>query len=74
MGKRVELTPRDRECMAALATKVRTMSLAQIARTWWPMAADPLRAARFRIADLAMRGYLIVERAPVHPELDFQFS
>lgn len=71
MGRHVQLTGRDRDLSAVLAAKVRIMSDDQIARTWWHMAEDPKRAARVRIMNLARSGYLVIERAPVHPELDF---
>lgn len=62
-------TERDLEIFDALTKRVRVLSLAQIARTWWPTAKDATRVAENRLRVLAGENLLQIERAPAHPEI-----
>ena len=66
---RSDLTPRDRALLDTLTQRVRVLSLAQVARTWFSGAAEPLRNAERRLRGLAARG--LVERfvMSARPEL-----
>lgn len=59
------LTDRDREILLTLTHKVRLLSLAQIARTWWPSAMP--ETARTRLA--ALPHFLTRLKLNAHPEL-----
>ena len=62
------VTPRDREIVATLALRVRVLSLAQIARTWWePEVAGG--SVRERLRHLVRAGWLSTLRPNLHPEL-----
>jgi hypothetical protein len=61
----MELTDRDREILLTLTQKVRLLSLAQIARTWWPSASPA--AARNRLA--ALPSLVARLKLNAHPEL-----
>jgi hypothetical protein len=63
------LTDRDLDILTTLTTKVRVLSLAQVARVWWPLCDDPDAAARQRVAVLRRRGLVAVAEMAVHPEL-----
>lgn len=65
----LELRPRDEDVLHTLATKVRILSLDQIARTWWPHARDPAAAARRRLEALAESDLLTFEPLWARPEL-----
>lgn len=68
----VQLTPRDHELFDALTRRVRLLSLAQVARTWWPQASRPARAAETRLRALAEDGLIGLSRELAHPELDLE--
>ena len=66
------LTARDREILETLARCVRTLSLEQIARTWWPDTDDVatrLRRTRSRVRDLVRARLVVQTNALAHPEL-----
>lgn len=60
-GARVHLCPRDVEILDTVVRRVKVLSVAQVARTWWPEAAGA-GAARKRIRLLARAGYVRVVR------------
>lgn len=66
---RSDLTPRDRELLDTLTQRVRVLTRAQVARTWYAQTAAPERNADRRLRDLAARG--LVERfvMSARPEL-----
>src|SRR5262249_41145157 len=68
----VILTKRDLEILEALTKRVRVFSLQQIARTWWSGSANSGRVAENRLRILAAEDLLQIERAPAHPELEFE--
>lgn len=65
----MELQPRDRDILQVLTQRVRTLSVAQVARTWWPQRSQSLRQAQQRTATLAEEGLLELAYLPAHPEL-----
>jgi hypothetical protein len=69
MTQRFTLTRRDEEILTALTLRVRFLSLAQIARTWWSQASQPEAAAQARIKLLRRAGLLQSFHAMAHPEL-----
>ena len=69
MTQRFTLTMRDEEILTALTLRVRFLSLAQIARTWWSEASQPEAAALARIKLLRRAGLLQPFHAMAHPEL-----
>ncbi len=62
---RLELTDRDRDYLGAVSSKVRTFTLEQMARTWWPAARTGRALAHARLTTLAEEGLLLLERRPV---------
>lgn len=66
---KLEPTSRDREVIEALTRRVRLLTLAQIARTWWPEATGPLTLARRRLDRLAAAGYLESADRLARPEI-----
>lgn len=66
--KRMMLTPRDLEILDTLTLRVRYLSLAQIARTWWTDAKDPLANARERLKILQREGLITRFTAMARPE------
>ncbi len=58
---RVYLGQRDLEILDTLVRRVKVLSVAQVARTWWPEAAGA-NAARKRIRQLARAGHVRVVR------------
>lgn len=62
------LTRRDVEILTILTRKVRVLSIAQIARTWWGQALHPIQAARARLQILESRGQVRCASFSVHPE------
>lgn len=65
----IHLTTREREILLALTHKVRFLSLAQVARTFFPAAKHPPAAARRGLRRLLDADLLARERANIHPEL-----
>lgn len=65
----VTLTSRDRELLDTLTVRVRVLTLAQIARTWWPQTADPKRQCRERLVRLEAAGWVTLFHATARPEL-----
>lgn len=68
-GSRIALTKRDKELLETLLQKVRYLSLAQIARTWWPAPKAPERNARTRLRELENGGFVHRFSVVVHSEL-----
>lgn len=70
----MRLTDRDRDILEVLTVRVRLLTVAQAARTWWGAASSPRRSALGRIRALEAGGFL--ERVPVlaRPELDLSRS
>jgi hypothetical protein len=66
------LTKRDLEIFDTLTMRVRVLSLAQVARTWWPEAKEQTRVAENRLRILAAENLLHIERAPAHPEIQIE--
>jgi DNA-binding Lrp family transcriptional regulator len=66
--KRMMLTPRDLEILDTLTLRVRYLSLAQIARTWWADAKDPPANTRERLKKLEAAGFLLRFTAMARPE------
>ncbi len=64
------LTDRDAEILDALTLRVRVLSIPQIARTWWPDAAEPERAARTRLKALETEGLVHRFSLLAHPEIE----
>lgn len=64
-----QLTERDTEILAALATRIRVLTVDQIARTWWQDSRDSTDNARKRLRVLSAGGWLSIHRLPAHPEL-----
>jgi len=69
MQETVALTERDRAILTALTRKVRLLTIAQIARTWWEGSADPERNAKRRITELERSGLVRTISISAHPEL-----
>ena len=63
------LTDRDLDILSVLTRRVRVLSVAQIARTWWPDSTDPTTSARRRMKALETSGLLRVFQAVSHPEI-----
>jgi hypothetical protein len=66
--KRITLTPRDVDILDTLTLRVRYLSLAQIARTWWANSQDPLANARARLKGLESAGFVLRFTALARPE------
>lgn len=66
--KRCALTTRDEEILDTLTLRVRYLSLAQLARTWWAETTDPLANATLRVRHLEQAGFLIRFTAMARPE------
>jgi len=60
---------REEELLSTLATKVRVLSVDQIARTWWPSASRATTAAGRRLDALHRAGLLEVALLWARPEL-----
>lgn len=65
----------DRDLLAVLTLRVRTLSVAQAARTWWPedegrAGARRLAGAKRRLDALLRRGLIETTHLLAHPELD----
>jgi len=69
---RVNITDRDQSILDAIVRRVRVLSVAQIARTWFGATQDPVRFASRRLNELAASGF--IERFDLHarPELNFE--
>lgn len=65
----LQLATPDQELIGLLTRRVRVLSLAQIARTWYADRVDPVRGARRRITDLARAGLVETMTTMAHPEL-----
>lgn len=65
-----ELTSRDRRILEILALRVRVLSVAQLARTFWSDAEHPHQAAIRRLVTLEAGGW--IERLVIlaHPEIE----
>ncbi|MBS1816552.1 MAG: hypothetical protein JSU08_01345 [Acidobacteria bacterium] len=70
--EQVALTRRDRELLETLARRVRVLSVSQVARTWWPDAEAPNRAALARLRQLQRNSLITIESAFAHPELPLE--
>lgn len=64
-------TERDQEVLHVLTHRVRVLSAAQLARTWWPGAGSD-RAAVMRMRHLERAGHVTVHDLPAHPELSLE--
>lgn len=59
---------RDDDLLAVLTGPVRAMTVAQIARTWWPHTRNPESNARRRLDLLHGRGLVTLREFIAHPE------
>lgn len=64
-----ELGAQDVDLLETLRRRVRVLSLAQVAREWWPEAGDPLRSAARHVERLEAGGHLEVCRFFARPEV-----
>lgn len=64
------LTARDQDLLETLALRVRVLSIEQVARHWWPDAADPVRLARRRLRTLESGDYVRKHTFLAHPILE----
>jgi hypothetical protein len=55
----MRFSPRDEAILHALSRKVRLLSLAQIARHWWSHVKAPEDAARRRLRELELAGWIV---------------
>lgn len=58
MAERTELTERDSEILEVLATRVRCLSVRQVAAYWWSAGAEGHRNACARLRKLTQAGWL----------------
>lgn len=67
----MQLTARDEDILATLASKVRLISDQQVTRTWWcdPPSPAALKTAARRLARLVQAGHLVRLRRASRPEL-----
>jgi len=70
MSEALSLTTRDREILETLATKVKLLTVGQVARTWWPKVAEPEAGASRRLRALEGQGLIESIRIVAHPEID----
>src|SRR5690349_9025321 len=63
------LTARDEQILETLTTKIRVLSLDQIARTWWGQARAGASLAARRLSVLGRTGLLTFEPLWSRPEL-----
>ncbi len=68
----MSVTGREREIVAALASKIRMLSFEQIRREWWPDSDAADRNARRRLSELVESGLLIRERVAAKPLLEIE--
>jgi hypothetical protein len=66
------LSGRDIEIIETLVMRVRTLSLPQVARTWWSGAADASVAARSRLVHLSSAGLVHSFKMLAHPEIEIR--
>jgi len=66
----VQLTDRDLEIIDILVHRVRVLSYAQVARTWWTTATHAIPNAARRLNQLAEAGFLHCYSALAHPEIE----
>lgn len=66
------LTPRDRQLLETLTLRVRVISVAQAARTFWGNTAAPEENASRRISSLERAGYVARFVLVCHPELGLE--
>src|SRR5262249_31759015 len=69
-GSSCSLTDRDTELLRVLTHRVRVLTEAQAARTFWSDCAEPVGAMRPRIDRLREAGFIDRFVQMVHPELD----
>lgn len=67
MANSISLTARDAAILATLSRQVRFLSVAQIARQWWPGNAEPTTNARRRLLQLQAAGYLRLDSTFARP-------
>lgn len=65
-------TQRDIEILESLATKIRVLSLEQIAKNWWGGSKNPVADARKRISKLRKAGLIIRYQINTHPMLQLE--
>jgi len=68
----MSLTGREREIVAALASKIKMLSFEQIVREWWPPSPAAERNARRRLTELIDLGLLVRERVRARPLLSLE--
>lgn len=66
----MEVTTRDRDILAVLTQKVRVLSVAQVARTWWRTATRSEAGALRRLKELEGEGLASVFQVLARPELE----
>ncbi len=66
------MTTRDEAVIATLTLKVRVLSLAQAARSWWTSSPDGQREARRHLDRLVAGGWLVRHAATAHLELPLE--
>ncbi len=62
--------PHEADLLATLAWRVKLLSMAQAARTWWADEPNPMASCRATLRRLAARGLIDVFDAMARPELD----
>lgn len=70
MTERFTLTTRDEEILDALTLRIRFLSLAQIARTWWRAVRRGEATAKERLKRLERAGLIARFRVMAHPEIE----
>jgi hypothetical protein len=65
-----ELTDRDQEILSTLTHRVRILSVAQVARTWWQGTRRPVENAAARLRALDRGGLLAAFEIVAHPEIE----
>jgi hypothetical protein len=68
----IQITPRDRILLATLTRKVRVLTIAQIARTWFADSQTPLKSAWRRLHTLRAEGLVDVILMMAHPEIQLR--
>ena len=66
------MTPRDKEILTDLCSKVRFFSLEQIARAWWPEKSDAKGQAWKRLNSLSENRWLTISRVLARPLLTLE--
>lgn len=70
MAIKYSFTPRDLEWLEVLTLRVRFLSLAQMARTWWEDSPAGRANAKARLQILARAGLITFFRVMAHPEIN----